>query len=126
MTNDTLKQEIVEQISRSSLFSNNLWSIKYFEGINRRDRATLESLRKKINKDYKFNSYITAAIAVTLMVFSILRYFDFINFIDMNKAGIYILFLFMFATNAFKLYGIKVKLENHMFLLKLLEKIEKV
>lgn len=124
MTNENLKLEITEQIAKSRLFNNSLWSIKYFEGINRRDRASLEGLRKKINRDYKFNSTITFAIAILLMAGSLLRYFDLIDFVNMNKAGLLILFAFVFATNTFKLNEIKVKLDNHIFLLRMLEKIE--
>jgi hypothetical protein len=72
-----------------------------------------------------FNFYKIGAIllSVILLGLSFNQLFEIFDNIDLNKSGLTILFALAFSVNAFACYKVILKLENKIYLLKLLNSI---
>jgi len=73
-----------------------------------------------------FKIYLIGAIILSglLFVVSFFKSFEMLNSIDLNKYGLFIIFVIVFGINTLAYYKVKVELENKIYLLKLLNKID--
>ena len=125
MNPDEIKLEIKDRISKTDKTFITKLGTETTAGITGNDIVSLEILLKKVNRFFKFYKISAIICSVTLIVFSILKYFDYINHLNMNKSGLFILFTIVFLITAFNYQKVKVSLENKIWLLKLLDRIEK-
>ena len=123
MNMEELKIDIREQISKINLAFTNYWGRLFLDGLLSEDLEKLDRLLKKTTKLFKFNIIVSIPLSALLTIFSMLKFFDFIDFGNMNKAGLAILFTVVFLTNTYRSYKVKVNLENKIYLLGLLDKI---
>jgi len=120
---EELKLDIKEQISKINKVFTNYWDRLFFEGLLSEDLEKLDRLLKKTTNLFKYNIIVSIPLSAFLTIFSMLKLFDFIDFGNMNIAGIAILFTVVSLTNTYRSYKIKVNLENKIYLLGLLDKI---
>jgi hypothetical protein len=99
------------------LFLNGLLS----EELNKLDRLLKLALRS-----FKFNITVSIPVSAFVTIFSMLKQFDIIDFGNMNKAGFVILFMTgFFLINNYRSYKVKVILENKIYLLRLIDKLDR-
>ena len=123
MNTDEIKRDITDQIIKTnrsfgkagrSLVKNPL-------------HEDIDSLEIKLKwiKIY-FKIYLSGAIILSglLFVVSFFKSFAMLNSIDLNKYGLFIIFVIVFGINTLAYYKVKVVLENKIYLLKLLNKID--
>jgi len=120
---EEIKLDIKEQISKTNKAFINYWGGLFLEGLLSEDLEKLDRLLKKTTKLFKFNIILSIPLSALVTIFSMLKFFDFIDFGNMNKAGLAILFTVGSLTNTYRSYKIKVNLENKIYLLGLLDKI---
>lgn len=122
---DEVKLDIKEQISKINRAFTNYWGRLYNNGLLGEGPVSLENILKKVTRNFKFYNAMSITFSAILIIFSIAKYFNIIEFGDLNKAGLIILFTIVFLTNTLRFYKIKVNLENKIYLLGLLNRIEK-
>lgn len=121
---EEIKRDIKEQVSKVDQSFTNFWSGLYFEGLLSEDSDSLEKVLKKVKRIFIFNNIASIISSAILILFSMLKYFDIINLGNMDKAGLLILFTIVFLMNTYRYNKVKVNLENKIYLLKLLEKLD--
>ena len=124
MTMEEIKRDIKERISKVDQSFTNFWSGLYFEGLLDENTDSLERILKKVKRIFVFNNIASIISSTILIIFSLLKYFDIISFGSMDKAGLLILFTIVFLINTYRYYRVKVNLENKIYLLKLLERLD--
>jgi len=127
MNPDVIKQNIMEQVEKINLsFANHLALM--FNGILSGNIEALDGVLKKVTRAFKFYYIIAMISAGFLIVISVLHIADADNSlnwnINLNKAGLVILFTIVFLLNAYRYYRIKVSIENKIYLQKLLNIID--
>lgn len=122
---DEIKLEIKKQISKTNQAFTNCWGGLYFNGLLDDNIASLEKHLKLITRKFKIYNILSVILSTILIIFSMLKYFDIMNYVNMNKAGLVILFTIVFLINTYRFYKLKVNLENKIYLLNLLDKIDR-
>ena len=125
MNPDEIKLEIKDRILKTDQTFITKLGNETVAGISGKDISSLEILLKKINRSFKFYKIGAIICSAILILFSILKYFDTITYFNMNKSGLFILLTIVFLITAFNYQKVKVNLENKIWLLKLLDRIEK-
>ena len=120
-----IKLDIKEQISKTNESFTNYWGRLFMDGLLSNDLDILSKLLKKITKYFKINVFVSIALSAIMIIFSIFVFFEFIDSGSMDKAGLAILFTVVFLTNLYSSYKVKTNLENKIYLLELLSKVEK-
>ena len=123
---DEIKLSIKNQILKCNEALSNKREALYYDGLLSDDLGNLEILLKKITKVFRFCSFISTPFSVAVVAFSMLKFFDLIEFGNMNKAGLAILFLAVFLNSTYKTYKLKVNLEHKIALIRLLHKFERI
>jgi len=121
-----IKLEIKEKISKTDETFINIMGTEIYTGISGDDIGLLEKLLKKVNRYFMVYKIAAILFSTLLIVVSILKFFESIDHFNMNKSGLVILFTLVFLLTAFRYHKVKVNLESKIWLLKFLERIEKV
>ena len=94
-------------------------------GLLSEDLNKFDILLKLATRSFKFNITVSIQISGFVTIFSMLKLFDFIDFGNMNKAGLVILFTTGFLINTYRSYKVIVNLENKIYLFKLTDKLDR-
>jgi len=125
MNMDEIKLDIRRQVAKTdNAFTNHL-GIMYRDGLLIEDTNSLYKHLKNINRFYQIYKVLSITFSAFLIFISIPKYFNLIDLVDMNKAGLMILFTLVFIIETYRYYKLKVNLENKIYLLKLLEIIDR-
>lgn len=120
-----IKQDIENQILITNrAFTNRLGRLQ-FEGLLSEDVDILSKILKNVSRAFKVSNVISIVLSTFMAVVSLLRYMDIIESVNLNKGAILIIFTITFLVQTFNCYKVKVNLENKIFLLGLLKKIER-
>jgi len=125
---EEIRLDIKNQIAKTDkAFSNYLGKL-YLDGLLDEDIECLEILLKKATKSFKAFRIISIIFSVILFVFFVLAISDIGTFghirMNINLLAVILSIMAMMITS-FRNYKIKVNLENKIYLLELLDKIEK-
>ena len=125
MNNESLKQEIAFQIQKTNQLNNSRWIKDYMARLKSNDLSSVESILKKVSRDYK--NYSTASVIVSTLTFAILimNVIWKLDILIINQVSAIALISFALIFQSFKLYKLKISLEHRIFLLRLIEKIDK-
>jgi len=125
---DEIKLDIEEQITKTNKAFTNYWGRLFYDGLLDEDIESLEILLKKATKQfkgYRFVSIVISAILFTAMLLAIFNVWKFGSIkMNINLLAIFT-FLSSMIRSLYSFYKIKVNLEHKIFLLGILEKIEK-
>lgn len=125
MNMDEIKLDIRRQVAKTdNAFTNHL-GIIHRDGLLNEDTNSLYKHLKNINRFYQIYKVLSITFSALLIFISVPKYFNLIDLVDMNKAGLMILFTLLFMIETYWYYKLKVNLENKIYLLKLLEIIDK-
>ena len=125
MNMDEIKLDIRRQVAKTdNAFTNHL-GIIYRYGLLNEDTNSLYKHLKNINRFYNIYKVLAITFSALLIFISVPKYFNLIDLVDMNKAGLMILFTLVFMIETYRYYKLKINLENKIYLLKLLEIIDK-
>ena len=125
MNMDEIKLDIRRQVAKTdNAFTNHL-GIMYRDGLLNEDTNSLYKHLKNINRFYQIYKVLSITFSAFLIFISVPKYFNLIDLVDMNKAGLMILFTLVFMIETYRYYKLKINLENKIYLLKLLEIIDK-
>lgn len=125
MNNENLKSEIAYQIQKTNQLNNSRWIKDYMSRLKANDLSSVESILKKVSRDYK--NYSTASVIVSTLTFAILMMnviWNLDSFI-VKQVSVIVLTSFGLIFQSFKMYKLKISLEHRIFLLRLIEKIDK-
>ena len=125
MNIDEIKLEIKDRISKTDQTFITTIGSETIAGISGEDIGSLEIVLKKVTRNFKIFTIAAILFSTLLIVVSMLKYFDSIDHFNMNNAGIVILSSFSFLLLTISHYKVKVNLENKIWLLRLLDQIEK-
>lgn len=125
MNTGEIKLEIEDRISKTDQTFITTIGTETISGISGKDIASLEIVLKKVTRNFNIYRIVAIIFSTLLIVVSMLKYFDSIDHFNMNKAGIVILSAISFLLLAINHYKVKVNLENKIWLLRLLDRIEK-
>ena len=125
MNNESLKQEIAFQIQKTNQLNNSRWIKDYMARLKSNNLSSVESILKKVSRDYK--NYSTASVIVSTLTFAILimNVIWKLDILIINQVSAIALISFALIFQSFKLYKLKISLEHRIFLLRLIEKIDK-
>src|ERR1035437_4176024 len=125
MNNESLKQEIAFQIQKTNQLNNSRWIKDYMARLKSNDLSSVESILKKVSRDYK--NYSTASVIVSTLTFAILimNVIWKLDILIINQVSAIALISFALIFQSFKLYKLKISLEHRIFLLRLIEKTDK-
>jgi len=125
------KNEIIKDIEERILlineaFPNRLVSF-YSENFKSDDIESLEKILKRVSKSFIFYKICTIIFISILWIVSSLTFFRWSGLhLDLNKAGLLIICTLPFVTNTFWFFKQKVNLENKIYLLRLLVRMNGV
>jgi len=125
MNLEEIRQDIIEQLSRTSQNLSSIWWNSYFKGIYGKDTVSIEAILKKVKMDYRYNNILSIIMSSILIIYSLLKDFNIIDFWNINKPGFLSILTILLLVNTFRLYKVKIILENRIELLRLLDKIDR-
>jgi hypothetical protein len=122
MNQEEIKQEIENRITElnETLHKFN----PFYDKAIANDIEKLEKLVKKVTFWIKSNSIFLICMAVLLIAILIWKNYEGINSVESFPIGLEILLISSFVRSGYSLCKLKSTLENKIYLLKLLEKIE--
>ncbi|WP_320053792.1 hypothetical protein [uncultured Acetobacteroides sp.] len=120
-----VKEDIRNQIQKTNRAFTNYWGKLQFEGLLSEDIDTLTAVLKKVTRGFQLYRVMAIVIASVLVVISLQKYFDMLESVDLNRAGVFIIMAIVFLQQVYINYKVKVNLENKIYLLELLKKIER-
>ncbi|HZK97123.1 MAG TPA: hypothetical protein VFC67_23180 [Prolixibacteraceae bacterium] len=127
MNSAEIKISIKDQIELTNQSFKNYWGKIWIKGVLANDTDLLEQILKSVTRTFKYSIAIAIPFSVILIVFSVLTILinnGFLNWnLKLNNGGLMVLFTIVFLINTYRNYKIKVNLENKIYLLKLLKKI---
>lgn len=127
MYSDEIKQNIQEQIDLTNLSFKNIWGKIWIDGVLSNDISLLENLLQRVTKVFRYSYVLAIPFSAILIVFSVITILINNGFLDwkfnLNNGGLMVLFTIVFLVNSYRNYKLKVNLENKIYLLKLLNKI---
>jgi hypothetical protein len=115
---EEIRQDIKDQIAKTELAFTN-------KDLLSEDIDTLSKVLKKTTRDFNIYKVMSIVISSALAVVSLLKCLDSIDSVNLNRAGILIIISISSLTQTFIYYKIKVNLENKIYLLGLLNKINR-
>jgi hypothetical protein len=119
---EELELNIKEQISKINQ------SFKYYWTILDEDDENIKSLGrtlKKVSIYFKLWKIVSIPPSCLLVIIPIVNGLSDSTFFDLNKGSLLPAFTIVFLLNTYRSYKVKVNLENKIYLLDLLDKIEK-
>src|ERR1035437_5767920 len=124
MNENEVKKEIRERILEiNETFPNRMVTF-YSENLKEGDIKSLEKILKRVSRSFMFSKIISIVLIVFLWIISFITYFKMSeSHIDMNKAGLLIICSLPLIINTYHFYKVKVNLENKIYLMRLLERI---
>jgi len=120
-----VKLDIRKQVAKTNQAFTNYWGRQYVNGLLDEDTSSLERLLAMITRNFKIYKVGSIILSSILIALFISKYFSIINQINLNKSGTVTLCTLLFLVETYRSYKIKVNLENKIFLLRLLEKIDR-
>jgi len=123
MNSDLIKQNIEAQIVLNDQSSSKLWLVG-LRNPSSRDIYTLEQNLKQATKVFYYSKMIAIPLAVILFVFSIFKVVNLLDVINLNNGAVLIILTLSLLLSTFLNYREKMKIENKIYLLKLLGRIE--
>lgn len=117
-----IKQDIKDQIAKIDLSFGN-WQIFRLNELKLDNINLLEGSLRRMKRYFNFYMIGAVLLSVILLGLSFNKLFEIFDNIDLNKSGLTILLALAFSVNAFASYKLTVKLENKIYLLKLLNSI---
>jgi|SRR5665647_907691 len=127
MNSDEIKIVLKDQVDITNQSFKNYWGKIWIKGVLANDTDLLEQILKRVTKTFKYSIALAIPLSVFSIVFSVLTILinnGFLNWnLHLNNGGLMVLFTISFLVNTYRNYKIKVNLENKIYLLKLLKKI---
>ena len=123
MNSDLIKQNIEAQIVLNDQSSSKLWLVG-LRNPSSRDIYTLEQNLKQATKLFYYSKMIAIPLTVILFVFSIFKVVNVLDVINLNNGAVLIILTLSLLLSTFLNYREKMKIENNIYLLKLLGRIE--
>jgi hypothetical protein len=124
---EDFKIDIETQISKTNKEFYNFRGKLIYEELSDDDIVTLETLLTKVSKNFKAYNRLSIVSTIFLIVLLFFVVFDILKLgkltININMLGLIIMTLSIIKST-YTFYKVKVNLENKIFLLKLLYKIE--
>lgn len=120
-----IKNDIRKQVAKTNQAFTSYWGWQYVNGLLDEDTSSLEKLLAMITRNFKIYKVGSIILSSIFIVLFISKYFSIINEINLNKTGSLTLCTLLFLVETYRSYRIKVNLENKIFLLRLLEKIDR-
>lgn len=114
-----LKLSITEQISKINKVFTQYWGSLHFKGLLSDDISVLEKALTKVSRDFKTFYFISIIMTIIIVPISLIKYFDSIDLINMDKIGLALLSTFGIMFTTYRYYKVKVNLEFKIFLLKI-------
>ena len=127
MNNNEIIKDIEERISLvNEAFPKRMVAF-YSENLKEGDIEYLVMILKRVSRSFIFSKIISIVFIAFLWIVSFITYFKISGFhLDMNKAGLLIICTLPLFINTFHFYKIKVNLENKIYLMRLLERMNGV
>jgi hypothetical protein len=123
MKTEEIKRDIKDQIVKTNRSFGKLGR----SGVIDPSLEDIDSLEKKLTIIMVyFKIYLIGTIILSGLLFAVsfLKSFEMLNSIDLNKYVLFIIFVIVFEINTLAYYKLKVKYENKIYLLKLLNKFD--
>ncbi|HYX07015.1 MAG TPA: hypothetical protein VE912_09820 [Bacteroidales bacterium] len=120
---EEIKQDIRSQIVSTNRKLNRSGLRLKNQDLLTNDPEKLNHELKRITRWYKFSYVVAMALSIFLIIISLSHYFSLMNFGNMNKSGMLILFTIVFIMNTFRFHKVKIYLQHKIFLVKVLQKI---
>lgn len=129
---DSIKQEIADQITITSLSNSSRWNRSFLTALDNKEIASSEMLLKKIVKDYRTSILSLILISATALFAFSIRFVGKIDFSDLTNVILnaflplmILIIIVQVLINTFRFQKMKVDQEHKVFLNRLLEKIDK-
>lgn len=113
-----LKLNINEQISEINKVFTHHWENKLLKNLLSDNISVLEKALKKISRNFKTFYFISILMTLIIVPISLLKYFELMDFINMDKIGLALLSSFGIMFTTYRYYKLKVNIEFKIFLLK--------
>jgi len=127
MNSDEIKIVIKDQIELTNQSFKDHWGKIWINGVLSTDTDMLEQILKRVTRSFRYSIALAIPFSAILIVFSVLTILisnGSLNWnLNLNNGGLMVLFTIVFLVNSYRNYKIKVNLENKIYLLKLLNKI---
>jgi hypothetical protein len=120
-----IKLDIETQIAKTNKVFHNYWGKLFYDGLLDEDIESLERPLKKITRQFKGYKILSIVASAFLIIISMLNFFDIVAFGKMNHIAPLIVITLSTHTSTLIFYKLKVNLENKIYLLGLLAKIER-
>ena len=122
------KNEIINNIEERILVINESFPKRmvafYSENLKEGEIETLEKILKRVSRSFIFSKIISIVLMSILWILSSITFFKMCeSHIDMNKSGLLIISSLPLIINTFHFFKLKVNLEDKIYLLKLLKRI---
>jgi hypothetical protein len=121
---DEIKLDIETQIAKINKVFHNYLGKLFYDGLLDNEIETLEIVLKKITRQFNGYKIISIIAYVFLIAVSMLNFLDIIAFGKMSQIAPLIVIILSILKSTFTFYKLKVNLENKIYLLGLLAKIE--
>jgi len=125
MNTNEITNDIEERISIINPSIDNFWIRLNYGDLTIDDINSLEKILKRVSGMFRFNYIMSIVLLGLLWVLSFLTFLEIIDSEHLRKSAVFIIVMTPFVVNAYKAYKVKVNLEYKIYLLRLLEKIEK-
>lgn len=126
MKENEIKLDIEERISIIDQTFDNYWVRGFSIDFLKDDIYTLEKILKRTNKWVLFDKIASIVLIVFIMVLLFLSCFGIIAFDYANVAGVISIGTIGILIGSFRLYKVKINLEDKIYLMKLLDKIGRI
>jgi len=121
---DEIKIDIEKQIAKTNKVFHNYWGKLFYDGLLDEDIESLERPLKKITRQFKGYKILSIVSSTFLIAISMLNFLDIIALGKMSQIAPFIVITLSTQTSTYTFYKLKVNLENKIYLLGLLDKIE--
>ena len=126
MQTNEIKADIQQRIAIIDQSFSTFWGRFHHDEYVVQDISALNEELKKVKRLFLYFDTPSILLAAVLVIFTMLKFLKLIEFWNMNEAGILILFTVVFLVNRYRNYRIKVNLENKIYLLELMKKIDAI
>lgn len=123
METTQIKLDIEERISEIDHNLTNYWGRPFFKGILDDDIDSLEIILKMTLKWFSFSRIFAMFLLFIIYVLSLIAFFEIIKVVNLITYALLIICALPNLMNAYRFYQIKVNLENKIYLLRLLGKM---
>lgn len=126
MQTNEIKADIQQRIAIIDQSFTTFWGRFHYDEYVVQDISALNEELKKAKRLFLYFDTPSILLAAVLVIFTMVKFLKLIEFGNMNEAGILILFTVVFLVNRYRNYRIKVNLENKIYLLELMKKIDAI